>query len=169
MNKSAWFDRLVFMAFFSTIASVGCNKTDRPLGVDAPFGLDRPTYTPTPSSGAIQVYVSDAGTAIQGVSIIVVDPAGNTLGPNLTQPVVGYAAFNPTNLLNGTWVAKVLTQGVSYNLPTPVNHYYYLSSQLFTVTGAGSYSVTFSTITSGNIVSVAPASVSFGTAFPVNM
>lgn len=165
------FFSLAFMCIFiASYSIIGCQKTQNPFGVYAPQGLDRPTLTPTPSSGVIQVYVDDSGTAIQGVSVIVVDPLGNTIGPNITQPIVGYAAFNPSNLLNGTWTAKVLTQGISYVAagPLTIDHYYYSSSQPFTVSGAyASYGITFSTV--GNSVSTAPTSFNFGLPYPVNI
>ena len=168
MKKRFYFIPFILLAGGMGIF-LGCNKTDHPFGVYAPLGLDRPTYTPTPSSGAIEVYVNDLGTAVQGVSIIVIDPSGNTLGPNLTQPVVGFAAFNPPNLTAGIWTAKVPTQGVSYFTTGSllVNHYYYLSTQNFLVNGSGTYSVTFST--GGNTVSVAPVSMSYGTSYPLNI
>jgi hypothetical protein len=148
-----------------------CQKTESPLGVYAPYGLDRPTYTPTPSSGSIQVYVQDTGTAIQGVSIILVDPSGNTLGPELTQPVVGFASFSPPNLISGTWLAEVLTQPVSYVVtsasPVTIHHYYYSSIQSFPVTGSGFYPVTFSKGT--NTVSVTPASILYSLTYPANL
>ena len=158
--------------FFFILGLFSCQKTNSPLGSSAPLGFDYPSHTPTPTSGSIEVYVIDAGTAIQGVSVIVLDPTGNTLGPNLTQPVVGYASFNPPNLIRGTWTAKVLTQGVSYVTgsyasPITINYYYYQTSQPFTVTSSGFYPVTFST--NGNTVSVAPVSLSYGLTPTINL
>ncbi len=147
----------------------GCQKTDHPLGVYAPNGLDRPTQTATPSHGAIQVYVQDSETAIQGVTVLLLDPSGNTVGSATTQPVVGFASFDPA-IVNGTWTAEVLTGGVSYIVQssgTTINHYYYQSSQTFPVTGAGNYAVTF--LTGTQSVSVFPVSQVYPAATPQNI
>ncbi len=141
------------------IINSGCQKTDHPLGVYAPDGLDRPTITPTPSRGSIEIFVLDSETAIQNVPIILIDPTGNTVGPVTTVPVYGYAPFNPT-ITNGTWTAEVLTGGVSYVIQSSgvtINHYYYQSSQTFPVTGSGNYAVSF--INGNNTVNVSPVSM----------
>jgi hypothetical protein len=144
----------------------GCKKTNSPFGVNAPNGVDVPTGTPTPVSGSIEVYVKDAGIAIQGVSVVVVDPTGNTLGPMTTQAApYGSASFNPPNLINGVWTAEILTQSVSYfSSPLTINHYYYQSAQPFTVAGPGTYSVLFYN-EPGTIVA-SPTSITYGSAYP---
>ncbi len=118
---------------------VGCKKTDSPFGAYAPNGVDIPTPTPTPVSGSIEVFVNKDITPQIGVTVMLIDPLGNTLttsSPVTTQPNVFYAAFNPPNLINGTWKACVPTQGRYYN-----------SYQSFAVNGGSSYTVTF---TAGN-------------------
>src|SRR5581483_1046011 len=78
--RSPFLKKRVYLLQFSLLAGLigfyfGCNKTDHPFGVDAPYGLDVPTLTPTPGTGAIEVYVSDTGAAIQSVNIYLLDPA----------------------------------------------------------------------------------------------
>ena len=149
-----------------------CQKTDHPLGLNAPNGFDVPTASPTPVTGAIQVYVFDSGLPVQSVNIALVDPIGNTSAVRSTQPGVGFAAFNPPSLINGIWTARVPTQAVSYVLnpntsPTTIYRYYGNSSVPITVTGGGSYAVSFTT--GGNTVQVAPVSQFWTLSYPVNL
>ena len=161
----------VFFAFCS-FYYLGCNKTDHPFGIDAPHGLDIPTNTPTPSTGAIEVYVFDSGYPIQSVDITLIDPLGNTTSTQKTQPGVGYSAFNPNNLIAGTWTARCPSQSVSYVLnpntsPSTILRYYGNSSLPITVSGSGQYAVSFTT--GGNTVQIAPVSQAWNLSIPVNL
>lgn len=164
---SGHIQRLLFALFGLTLSfisfSVACKKTDSPLGLVAPNGFDVPTLTPTPQTGAIEVYVKDSGVvssgALQGVSIYLIQPGGVTFGVNTTQPVVGYAAFNPSNLINGIWNAVVPSQAVSYQIvssgvTTTVKRTYGTSSLPITISGGGQYAATFAT--GGNAVALSP-------------
>jgi hypothetical protein len=164
----------LFLAFLPIILFtlfVGCKKTATPLGANAPMGLDIPTYTPTPVAGAIEVYVVD-GTQIQGVTVFVVDPTGNTLPSAITQPTVGYAAFNPANTKPGVWTAFVPSQPVSYVTnpgganSTTINNYYYNSYQTFNVNSVGVGSVTFQN--NGDSIYLEPLSIVNNGTFPNN-
>ena|GEM_PF-3108661 len=164
----------VYLLQFSLLAGLigfyfGCNKTDHPFGVDAPYGLDVPTLTPTPGTGAIEVYVSDTGAAIQSVNIYLLDPAGNTFNSQTTQPVVGYAAFNPPVLTSGVWHAVVPSQSVSYvtSGPVTIKKTYGYSVIPINVTGSGQYAATFST--GGNIVRVSPVTQAYQFSNPSNI
>ncbi|HVZ79169.1 MAG TPA: hypothetical protein VHE12_00050 [bacterium] len=164
---------VVTISLIGSIQILGCNKTDHPFGINAPLGLDRPTVTPTPQSGTIEIYVQDSAIvssgAVQGVSISLIEPGGVTFGFATTQPVVGYAAFNPENLLSGIWLAEVPAQSVSYQVvssgvTTPVRRTYGQSTIPITISGAGQYAVTFSA--TGNIVSVSPVSQTMNLSIP---
>src|SRR5581483_5868959 len=101
--------------FFCSLHFLGCNKTDQPFGVNAPLGLDVPSQTPTPSTGAFNCYVYDGvpnagGSPKQGVTIVLLDPAGNTLNSSQTDQF-GNASFNPNPLFTGTYHAIVQKQG----------------------------------------------------------
>lgn len=165
-HKQIWIFGLFVFLFLGSLHFLGCNKTDQPLGVFAPRGLDVPSQTPTPQNGAINVYVSDSGTAVQAVSIYLLDPAGNTSSVQQTQPVVGYAPFNPPILFNGIWHVVVPAQSVSYVSagPVTIKHTYGYSAIPITVTGAGQYAATF--ITGGNSVAIGPVSQTMTTNLP---
>lgn len=127
----------------------GCNKTDHPFGVNAPFGLDVPTLTPTPSTGAFNCYVYDGipnggGSPKQGVTIVLLDPAGNTVAANYTDQF-GNALFNPNPLYTGVYNAVVQKQG-RYGLsslpitiaslsPGPVSVLFWDASQALSIVG----------------------------------
>lgn len=149
----------------------GCKKSNSPFGVNAPQGLDVPTPTPTPISGAIEVFVQDNLVAMQGVTVFIINPSGVTFGPSLTQPAVGMAPFNPSNVQPGVWTAFLPTQGVSFveaqgsNVFT-FNYYYYNSTQTFNVSSSGQNSVTFSAFDI-NTVSLAPVSCFYPTSSAV--
>jgi hypothetical protein len=146
------------------VGHIGCKKTESPFGAYAPNGVDVPTPTPTPVSGSIEVYVNDNATPKMGVTVLLIDPLGNTLNtasPITTQPNVYYAAFNPPNLINGTWKACVPTQGKYFN-----------SYQGFTVNGGSSYTVTFTaaneSLSASGFSSTFPL-VSLGTSYTVTL
>jgi hypothetical protein len=162
-----------FLTVLLAVSFFGCKKTNQPLGLDAPLGFDRPTLTPTPQTGAIQIYVSDpqivSGGAMQGVSIALIEPSGNTFSVQATQPLVGYAAFNPPNLSSGIWTAEVPAQSVSFQLvnsgvTTNVKRTYGLSTLPITISSSGQYSATFSS--GGNSVAISPVSQAMGTSIP---
>ena len=92
--------------------AAGCKKTNSPLGVYAPLGADVPTPSPTPVQGNFDIYVLDNTIPVSGVTVFLVDPFGNTETPEITQNVVGYAAFNVPNISNGVWTAGVSQQGI---------------------------------------------------------
>ncbi|MGH7739568.1 MAG: hypothetical protein ACREL1_05425, partial [bacterium] len=48
--------------------TTGCKKTNQPLGYDAPNGLDVPSPTPLPLSGAIVVNVSDTNSVVTNLT-----------------------------------------------------------------------------------------------------
>lgn len=149
-----------------TLWTTGCKDTQTPLGLNAPLGFDRPTLTPTPQVGAVDVYISDTGIAIQGVTVDLLDPSGNTVSVSTTQPVVGFAAFNPPTLNSGTWHAVVPAQSVSYVTtgPATIKHTYWNSTIPIVVSGGGSYSATFTT--GNNTVSVSPVTATMALANP---
>lgn len=170
MKKHFYIVVSVFFCFaFLTIGFlISCKKTDSPLGVYAPNGLDRPTYTPTPQTGAIEVWVLDNNTPIQSVNMDLIDPRGNTVSTQKTQPAVGFAAFNPNPLTTGIWTVRVPTQSVSYVLNSNSTLKYYGNSSLpITVTGSGQYAATFTT--SGNSVTITPSSQQWGLTNPANL
>ena len=88
---------------------LSCSKTDHPFGVYAPNGLDVPTKTPTPGTGAFNCYVYDGGGK-SGVTVVLLDPALSNPVTNTTDQF-GNAIFNPNPLLIGTYTAEVLAQG----------------------------------------------------------
>jgi hypothetical protein len=128
------FQPISFAVIFSLLPIIaftlfeGCKKDSTPLGVNAPLGFDFPTYTPTPATGGINVYVAVGGTYQTGVSVLLVDPTGNTLPSQLTQYQT-FAAFQVSNLINGTWKAIVPSQ--PFNGST--GNYFYNSAITFTV------------------------------------
>lgn len=155
------------LPFLTTvIIMTGCKKTSSPLGIYAPNGFDMPTYTPTPQTGSIDVYVKDTNIAIQGVTIALLDPTGNTSSVNKTQQTFGFAAFNPPVLYNGIWHAVVPSQSVSYVTagPSTIKNTYWNSTIPITVSGGGQYSVTFTT--GGNSVAISPVSQTMSTSSP---
>jgi hypothetical protein len=112
-DRRLWALGFLFMGFWF-LDFWGCNKTDHPFGVNAPFGLDIPTLTPTPSTGAFNCYVYDGipnagGSPKQGVTIVLLDPAGNTVAANYTDQF-GNALFNPNPLYTGVYNAVVQKQ-----------------------------------------------------------
>src|ERR1035441_4742765 len=113
MKKSNSYGWIIFSGFLALIGlfawETGCKKSDSPLCVYAPFGADVPTQTSTPSTGSINCYVFDESPK-QGVSIILVDPVGNTVGTNTTNQY-GNALFNPYPLVIGVYKAVVSPQG----------------------------------------------------------
>ena len=132
---------------------LGCKKTDSPFGVYAPNGLDVPSPTSTPATGAFNCYVYDNGGK-QGVTILLLDPS-------LSNPVTaetdqfGNAVFNPSPLVVGVYTAEVLAQGR-----------YGLSALPITVlnTSQGPVSCVFTAASQAlTIVSGAPASFLSGT------
>ncbi|HJT25220.1 MAG TPA: hypothetical protein VJ873_11640, partial [bacterium] len=169
MKKSYWVVSILLVLAMSSSGYMGCNKTDHPFGIYAPNGLDVPSPTFTPQSGSINVYVFDNFSAVQGVSINLIDPYGNKMGPTTTQAGVGYAAFNPPNLYNGTWTAVVSSQSVSYTVspsgtPFQFKRTYDYSTLPITIIGSGQYSVSFTT--GGNSVSINPVSQIFSPTSP---
>lgn len=159
---------VLVMIVFLWVGQNGCKKTDSPFGVNAPQGVDVPTWTPTPVSGAIEVYIRVGSSFYQGVTVLLVDPNGNTLTPQLTQPA-GFAPFNPTVLSLGIWKAIIPTQSVGYvlsvsGIPVTFDQYFYNSSLPFTITGPGQTSVSFYSGT--NSISVAPVSQTYPLAYP---
>ncbi len=151
----------------------GCKKSNSPFGVNAPQGLDVPTPTPTPISGAIEVFVQDNFVAMQGVTVFIINPSGVTFGPSLTQPTVGMAPINPPNVQPGVWTAFLPTQGVSFmvglnNNLEPYQRYYYNSTQTFNVSPSGQGSVSFLS-TGNNSVSLSPVSQIYPYAYPYDI
>ena len=147
----------------------GCNKTDHPFGVNAPLGLDVPTSTPTPIKGSFQVLVQDKLVPIQGVNVFAVDPYGNTKATSATSAIYGIATLSPPSLINGVWNIFLPSQGVSYIVsgPQTIQHYYFNTSIPVTVSGSGSYSVTF--ISSGVSVYLGSVSQTFSPVYPENL
>ncbi len=168
-NKIGFISILAILATVLLAGLSSCKKTESPLGVDAPYGLDRPTYTPTPQIGAIEVYVLDTNVAIKGVSIYLLEPSGNTFTSEITQPGVGYAAFNPPELTSGVWTADIPAQSISYVTAGPVTtkHTYGYSVLPITVTGGGQYAVSFTT--GENTVQVSPISQGYQYGIPSNI
>lgn len=164
-DKRSWVLGLLFIGSWF-LGFWGCNKTDHPFGINAPFGLDVPSQTPTPQVGSINVYVSDTGIAIQGVTVNLLDPSGNTVSVSTTQPVVGYAAFNPPTLSGGIWHAVVPNQSVSYvtSGPVTIKHTYWNSTLPIIVSGGGQYAATFTT--GSNQVSISPVTATMATTLP---
>jgi hypothetical protein len=173
-HKKRIFSGIAVIAMVLLTGLYSCKKTESPLGFYAPNGLDRPTYTPTPQTGAIEVYIKDTGSAVPSVNIYLLDPSGNTFTSQTTQPGVGYAAFNPPSLTSGVWTAEVPTQSVSYGIYLPgtgvtqtIKHTYGYSTLPITVAGSGQYAATFTT--GGNNVQVSPITQAYGTGIPVNI
>jgi hypothetical protein len=169
MGRSAyWCLSALFILLASSLSIfiTACNKSNNPLGEVAPQGFDYPTTTPTPIIGSVDVYVSDSNTAIQGVSIYLLDPSGNTSSVETTQPVVGYAAFNPPALTPGVWRAEVPAQSVSYVTtgPATIMHTYGTSFVPITITGGGQYAATFTT--GGNSLSISPVTQAYAFSNP---
>ncbi len=156
---------LAFLPIILFTLFIGCKKTATPLGANAPMGLDIPTTTPTPLAGAIEVFVNEQGTAMQGVTVYIISPAGVTLSPAMTQPSVGYASFNPANTQPGLWTAFVPSQSISFvanpNTLQAVSYQYsyFNSTQTFTVNSNGQGAVTFTT--GGNTINLSPATASY--------
>src|SRR6185369_1479768 len=133
--KGKYFSGAAFAGIFLLAGMMmlvfGCKKTDYPFGLYAPHGLDVPTPTPTPTSGSFNIYVIDAGVPTGGMTCFLVDPLGNSYNA-VTQPVVGYAPFSISNVINGTWKAGVYTQG-----------HYFLSGQPVTVSNNAGQNINF--------------------------
>lgn len=129
-----------------------CQKTSSPFGINAPYGLDVPTSTPTPTTGNFNIYVVDGTSPISGVTVFLVDPSGNT-STSITQNVVGFSAFNIPNVTNGIWTAGVSQQS-----------YFGYSTMPITVTGnaAGNYYLT------APIQSLAVSNISSSQSYPYN-
>lgn len=109
MKKNLW-TIIIFLFFgFVSFFYVGCNKTDYPFGIYATHGLDVPSPTFTPATGTFNCYVYD-GSPKQGVTIELVDPAGNTIGANTTDEY-GNASFSPSPLYLGSYEAVLPAQG----------------------------------------------------------
>ncbi len=132
---------LLLISVFCFVALViGCQKSPAPFGITAPMGLDRPTYTPTPTSGSFNIYVVDGTTLMGGVTVFLVDPTGNTI-TSVTQNMVGYAPFNVSSIKNGIWTAGVSQQSYFGYSTIPItitnnsggNYYLSAASQSFAV------------------------------------
>ncbi len=128
MKKNWVISTTLFLGFFS-FYYLGCQKTDHPFGIYAPNGLDVPTATFTPVTGAILAGVIDNNLPKAGVTVTATDPFANVM-TSVTDSF-GLAAFNPAVLNLGVWTIEVPTQGR-----------YYQSSIPLTVTGSND-SVTF--------------------------
>ena len=83
-----------------------------------------------------------------------------------TQPVVGYAAFNPSSLISGIWTAVVPAQSVTNQIGITqiFKRTYGHSSLPITVSGGGQYSATFTT--GSNSVAISPVSQAMGMSLP---
>ena len=132
---------LLLISVFCFVALViGCQKSPAPFGITAPMGLDRPTYTATPTSGSFNIYVVDGTTLMGGVTVFLVDPTGNTI-TSVTQNMVGYAPFNVSSIKNGIWTAGVSQQSYFGYSTIPItitnnsggNYYLSAASQSFAV------------------------------------
>ena len=147
--KRTWVVLTALFFIFSSFYYLGCNKTDHPFGIYSPNGLDIPTATATPVTGAILAGVVDNNVAKSGVTVLAVDPFGVTI-ISITDGF-GLAAFNPGTLTLGTWTIEVPTQGRYYDSSIPL-----------TVTASSINNVTFQ---AGNqTISVTPVSANtYGT------
>lgn len=136
---------------------ISCNKTQAPLGFYAPNGYDVPA-----GPGTFTVSVLDT-TPIQGVTLYMLDPLGNTVGPVLSSSNYGVATFGVKNVTNGVWNAFLPTQGVSYvtgsgSNAVTVHHYFYNSYQPVTMLNSNQASISFYTDMNGinNAVTLLP-------------
>jgi hypothetical protein len=89
---------------------IGCQKTDSPLGIYAPQGLDRPTQTPIARlTGPVMVSVADKSAAVTGLTVLAIPPSGSTTFSQATT-TTGIATFNPPYLEVGNWTFIVPAQ-----------------------------------------------------------
>ncbi|HJT25732.1 MAG TPA: hypothetical protein VJ873_14245 [bacterium] len=169
MNKNLWV--VVVLVFGMGIFSyTGCKKTDSPMGIYAPNGLDVPSPTFTPLAGTINVYVVDAetntgfATNVSGVTVRLTDPNSEPYTQVTGNAPFDYAAFNFLPIKTGAWTAEVLTQATTVTS-------FYDSTQPFTVTGTGQATVTF-TAEAGSLT-VSPVSIQYfygsGYSYPVTL
>jgi hypothetical protein len=134
------------LTLFISVLAIGqlisCNKTNAPFGIYAPNG-----YDVSPGPGTFNVAVLDTAP-VQGVTLYMLDPLGNTIGPVLSSQAYGIATFNIKNVTNGVWNAFLPTQGVSYVInggAATIQHYYYNSYQPVTMLNINQASVSFYT------------------------
>jgi|GEM_PF-6375843 len=100
--------------------NLACKKSETPLGVDAPHGLDIPSPTFTPVSGNLTVNVQDGGLAVNGVTVLAVEPQGTTLTAVTSS---GSANFNYNYIQ--------VSPGQSFLLEIPTQGNYWNSSAIF--------------------------------------
>ncbi len=142
-------------AFLSFIE--GCKKTSSPFGLYAPNGLDVPTATPLPLTGAIVVNVADTGVQVNGVSVVAIAPgAASTLIQVTTGQ--GQAAFNPDPIALGVWTIDIPQQVVS--------SVQYDFSQQFVTVGSGFSEANLNFSTGVYNVAFVPLN---GTSFPTTL
>ncbi|HVM31659.1 MAG TPA: hypothetical protein VMU88_00855 [bacterium] len=103
----------------------GCKKTDSPFNVYAPHGLDVPSPTPLPLTGAIVVNVSDGANVVPNLSVWAIEP-GNAVTLTAETNGGGQAAFNPNPLAPGVWTLRIPPQSNALSD-------YGLSQQLVTI------------------------------------
>ena len=108
--------------------ATGCKKTDSPFGLYAPGGLDVPSPTPLPLTGAIVVNLSDGNVLVSGATVVAVAPGGATSLTTTTNGE-GQASFNPDPIAQGVWTIDVPQQTVA-------SVQYDLSQQYVTVAGS---------------------------------
>ena len=121
MEKIAWLVVFVCMTLGIVICGIGCKSTQSPLGVYAPHGLDVPSPTFTPVAGNLTVNVQDGGTAVNGVTVLAVEPQGTTLTAVTSS---GSANFNYNYIQvspGQTFLLEVPTQGNYWNSPVNFN------------------------------------------------
>jgi hypothetical protein len=128
MPKGIWIGILFLASGALWLAGQGCQKTQQPFGIDAPDGLDVPSPTPLPLSGAIVVNVSDGTQVISNLSVEAVSPGNAATLTGVTNGS-GQVSFNPDPIAPGVWTLRVPAQSNSYSD-------YGLSQQFVTV-GAG--------------------------------
>jgi hypothetical protein len=117
---------------------LGCNKTNQPFGVYSPNGLDVPSPTPLPLTGAIVVNVSDGTNLVVNLTVQAVPPGNATTLTTITNGN-GQAAFNPNPIAPGIWTIQIPQQS------NPLSNYG-LSQQFVTIgTGSSSANINFST------------------------
>lgn len=107
------------------LMDAGCKKTNEPFGIYAPNGLDVPSPTPLPLSGAIVVNVSDGPSVVPNLTILAIEP-GNAITLTSVTNGGGQASFNPSVLPPGVWTIQVPTQ------TNPISNYD-LSQQFVTI------------------------------------
>ncbi len=160
---------ILFSALLAVYVLGGCKKDNNPLGLVAPNGFDVPTSTPTPTTGSFNIYVVDGTTPINGVTVFLVDPSGNTLS-SITQPVVGYASFSVKNIANGIWTAGVSQQSyfgystipITVTNNTAGDYYFTAASQsvsVWNITTAQSYPYNTGTALSYGVSYVQPGNL----------